>query len=298
MKHEYAEINGIRMHYVTAGEGKPVILLHGFPEYWGVWKQVMAELSKDHRVIAPDLRGYNLTSKPEDVEQYRIQHLVEDVRALAEHLGLKKFSLLSQDWGALVGWSFALRHPEYLERFVVIDITHPALFNRDLRENPEQQQASQYMLALRSKAGEEMVTASDFAFVRTALFEDAKQHGAKLSDADIADFIDALKQPGAVTGGLNYYRAAKLGPPAGGSPGGSNLLDDLKPEQHTMRVPTLVLWAEQDMYLLQSGLDGLEKLVPKLTLRKIPDATHWLSLEKPELVASATREFLARKDLG
>src|SRR5437868_382040 len=178
MRHAYADINGIRMHYVTAGTGEPILFLHGFPEYWGVWKPLLAEFSKDYQVIAPDLRGYNETTRPKGDEQYRIQHLVADVRALADHLGLKKFTLVSQDWGALLGWSFAVRHPEYIRRFVTIDITHPALFSRDLRENAAQQKASEYMLAFRSPGFADQLSASDFAALRQTVFADARNGGA------------------------------------------------------------------------------------------------------------------------
>jgi pimeloyl-ACP methyl ester carboxylesterase len=296
MEHAYADINGIRMHYVTQGEGEPILFLHGFPEYWGVWKQLMAEFSKDHRVIAPDLRGYNLTTRPTDVEQYGIQHLVADVRALVEHLGLKKITLMAQDWGALLGWTYALHHPETLRRFITVNITHPALFNRDLRENPKQQAASQYMLHFRTPGFSAQLAADDFAFLKQTLFADARQYGARLSDADVDEWVQTWKTPGALDAALNYYRAARLGPPDGqGSPGGSKLLDGLPQEKWKVGFPVLVLWGEMDPYLMDTGLVGLEQLVPDLTLHRIPGATHWVILQKQELVTRHMREFMARK---
>ncbi len=295
MQHDYADINGIRIHYVTHGAGEPILLIHGFPEYWGVWKQVMAELGRDHLVIAPDLRGYNLSSKPEGVEHYRIGNLVEDVRGLIEHLGLKKLTIVSQDWGALVGWVFALHHPEYVHRFVTINITHPALFNRDLRENPRQQQASQYMLLFRSSQGEGFVTANDFTFPKQAIFSEVREHGARLTDEDIAEWIGAWKQPGAITAGLNYYRAARMGPPDGqGDPGGSNLLEGLEPTRWVTRFPVLFIHGEKDPFLLPDGQRGLEELAPDLTIKRIPDAYHTVCLEKPALVSRYVREFVNR----
>jgi pimeloyl-ACP methyl ester carboxylesterase len=136
------------------------------------------------------------------VESYRIEHLVGDVRALVDHLGLSKLTVVCQDWGALVGWSFALRHPELIRRFVTVNITHPALFNRDLRENPKQQEASQYMLSFRTPGFDQHITADDFAFARQAIFEDARKHGASLSAEDEDEWLQALKQPGAVDAGL------------------------------------------------------------------------------------------------
>ncbi|HSP80474.1 MAG TPA: alpha/beta hydrolase [Myxococcaceae bacterium] len=295
MQHHHADLNGIRMHYVTQGEGRPVLLLHGFPEYWGVWKKVMAELAKDHFVIAPDMRGYNLTSKPREVEQYRMEHLMADVRALGEHLGLKQLDIVAQDQGAALGWCFAVHHPEWVRRYVTINFTHPAILNRELRHNPRQQQASQYMLLFHTPQGEAMLTADDYAWPRQALLEDARKHGAELSAEDEAEWLSAWKQPGAITGGLNGYRAAKVGPPDGkGSPGGSNLLEGLTPEQLVVRVPVLFIQGEEDPFLLPESLQGLEELVPDLTFRRIPGASHWVTLERPDLVSQHVREFLAR----
>ena len=293
LEHQYADINGIRMHYVTQGAGEPIIFLHGFPEYWGVWKKPLEEMGKDHWVIAPDMRGYNLSSKPADVEQYRIEHLVEDIRALADHLNIEKFTLVSQDWGALVGWSFVLRHPEYVSRFVTINITHPALFDRDLRENAAQQQASQYMLLFRSPDAEPFIMADDYAFGRQGMIDAARQLGAQISAEDEAEMVAAWNQPGAITGGLNYYRAAQIGPPDGqGSLGGSNLLDGLAPWQLQVCLPVLFIHGEMDPYLLPSGQVGLEQYVHDLTFRRIPDADHSVTLEKPELVTQFLREFM------
>jgi pimeloyl-ACP methyl ester carboxylesterase len=290
MKHEFAEVNGIRMHYVTAGEGEPILFLHGFPEFWGVWKRVMAELAGDFRVIAPDLRGYNLTARPEAESAYGIEHLVADVHDLLEHLDLKQVTLVCQDWGALLGWSYLLRHPDRVKRFVAINITHPALFLRDLRENPRQQEASQYTLMFRTPGSEGMLAANDFAFARQAIFADARSHGAELTEEDIQEWLAAWRQPGALKAGLDYYRAARLGPPEGG-----NLVDGLTAEQLQVKVPVLVLWGEQDPYLLQDGLIGLEQYVKDFTVRKFPDCGHCLTLERPKEVARAVRELIAAK---
>jgi pimeloyl-ACP methyl ester carboxylesterase len=293
VQHHYADVNGIRMHYVTHGAGDPIIFLHGFPEYWGAWKKQLNDLGRDHFVIAPDLRGYNLTSRPEKVEDYHIKHLVEDVRSLIAHLGFKKIAVVCQDWGALVGWSFLLRHPDMVSKFVTINITHPALFDRELRENPRQQLAAQYMLVFASPQAEPQLMGDDFAWAKQAVINDARAHGAIMSDEDVAEWISSWRQPGAITAGLNYYRAAKMGPPDGeGHPGGSNLLEGLKPEQYQVQTPVLLIHGEQDTYLLADGQRGLKELVPNLTIRRLPDATHWVALEKPREVSQFVREFL------
>src|SRR6202451_2040321 len=127
LKNEYATVNGVRLHYVTAGKGPLIIFLHGFPEFWYEWKEQLPEFGKDYRAVAPDMRGYNLSEKPAGVEHYQMKELVEDVRALAEHLGYKKFILVGHDWGGGVAWGFAIAHPEYLEKLVIVNCPPPAI---------------------------------------------------------------------------------------------------------------------------------------------------------------------------
>jgi pimeloyl-ACP methyl ester carboxylesterase len=284
-KHEYAEVNGVRLHYVTDGKGPLIVFLHGFPEFWYEWKQQLPEFAKDYRSVAPDMRGYNLSGKPAGVDHYQMKELVEDVRALVKHLGYKKFVLVCHDWGGAVAWSFAIAHPEYLEKLVIINCPHPAILARELAENPAQQKASQYMLLFRSAQAEQTLSANNYAGLVDGVLGDGLKTGA-FTEADKQAYIQAWSQPGALTGGLNYYRAANLGPPAPGEaiapPTGSLLV----------KVPTLVIWGEKDTALLTGNLDGMDKFVPKLTVKRIPDGSHWVLHEKPELVNEYIREFI------
>jgi pimeloyl-ACP methyl ester carboxylesterase len=291
IKHEYAEVNGVRLHYATAGQGKLVMFAHGFPEFWYEWKNQLAEFGRDYQAVAPDLRGYNLSSKPSDVEAYRINHLIEDVRALAEHLGHKKFILVGHDWGGAVAWAFAIAHPEYLEKLVIINAPHPGVFQRELRENPAQQAASQYMLMFRSPQAEQILSADNYAaLVQAVLGEGLKQ--GYFTEADRQAYVEAWSQPGALTGGLNYYRAARVGPPTGeGDKESGNFTAGFPSLMVT--VPTLVIWGEKDTALLTGNLDGIDKFVTNLTIKRIPDGTHWVIHEKPVLVNSYIREFIA-----
>jgi pimeloyl-ACP methyl ester carboxylesterase len=294
LEHRFVDTGEIRLHYVTDGpaDGEPIVFLHGFPEYWGVWKQLLAAFAPTHRVIAPDLRGANQSGRPEGVPAYRIQRLVGDVLALFDHLELPRATVVAQDWGSLVGWSFLLRHRDRVARYVSMNITHPALFDRDLRENPAQQQASAYMLAFRAQ-GEALLLADGGAFVDQVIFADARAHGAVISADDEAEWKALLGDAGHVTAGLNYYRAAELGPPDGqGGKGGSNVLDDLRPEDLRVDTPVLVIWGDQDPYLLPSGLAGLDTYAPSSRVVHIPDATHWVSLEHPQRVEALVREFV------
>src|SRR5256884_1517228 len=216
MDHAYADVNGVRLHYVTVGRGPLVMFLHGFPEFWYAWTAQLADFGRDHRAVAPDMRGYNLSSKPTDLAAYTMQHLVADVRALAEHLGAKTFILVGHDWGGVVAWAFAITHPERLEKLVIVNAPHPAVFERELRENPAQQEASRYMLTFRSAQAEQILAADDYARM-LAMFT---RVGAWFTDEDRAQYVAAWSQRGALTGGLDYSPAARGRPPRaeGGPP--------------------------------------------------------------------------------
>jgi len=289
-EHQYAEVNGVRLHYVTAGHGKLILFLHGFPEFWYAWKDQLAEFGGDYQALAPDLRGYNLSSRPAEVEQYELPRLVEDVRALAAHLGHGKFFLVGHDWGGAVAWFTALFHPECVEKLIIINAPHPAVGARELRANPAQQQASQYMLLFRSPQAETFLSANNYAALAETVLGEGLRQGY-FCEEDRAAYLAAWSQPGALTGGLNYYRAARVGPPAEpGAPAGIDLPDRLP---LIVQAPTLVLWGERDPYLLTGNLEGLGNFVPDLRIIRIPDGTHWVVHEKPALVNAAIREFLA-----
>jgi len=289
----FADVNGVRLHYVTEGEGPPIVFVHGFPEFWYEWDKQLTEFGRDHRAIAFDMRGHNLSSKPAELEAYGVPHLVEDLRALTEELGLRRFTLVGHDWGGAVAWAFAIVHPDRLERLVIVNAPHPAIFGRLLREDPEQQKASEYMLAFRSAKAERMLADNDFAALKRIVLADLRAAG-RLTAEDERAYVAAWSQPGALTGGLNFYRAAKVGPPArDGAPASGTL--GTGEGASMVRVPTLVIWGEKDTALLPQNLDGLERYVPDLTIQRIPDGTHWVIHEQPALVNRLIREFLAAR---
>jgi pimeloyl-ACP methyl ester carboxylesterase len=286
-EHRYTDIDKVRLHYVTAGKGELIMFLHGFPEFWYAWRTQLVEFGQDYQAVAPDMRGYNLSSKPTDVEQYRIKYLIEDVRGLAEHLGHKKFILVAHDWGGGVAWPFAMRHPEYLEKLIIINAPHPVTFVRELRDNPAQRKASQYILVHRTPEAEDILARDDYTLLVNSLLKDGTERGY-FTEKDRKAYIGAWSRPGALTGGLNYYRAAHLGSFTGES-------DDVlvaDPSLFTIAVPTLVIWGEKDRWLLTGNLEGLEKYVPNLVIKRIPDGSHWVIHEKPARVNSYIREFI------
>ncbi len=294
--HETADVNGVTLHYARSGSGSLILFLHGFPEFWYGWKNQLDEFGRDHLAVAPDMRGYNLSSKPAGSENYRIPLLVEDVRALAEKLGhgpQRKFVLVGHDWGGVVAWSFAMAHPDTISKLVIVNAPHPAVFQRELRDNPAQQKASTYMLMFRGPEAEKTLSANNHEMLVNIVLGPGLKEG-HFTEADKNAYLEAWSQPGALTGGLNYYRAAQVGPPAGApdapaQPSPTPALPMMK-----VTVPTLVIWGEKDTALLTGNLDGLDAFVPQLTIRRIPDGTHWVVHERPELVNKYIREFIEK----
>jgi epoxide hydrolase 4 len=275
MLHHYADVNGIQLHYVTEGTGKLILFLHGFPEFWYAWKDQIAEFGRDYRAVAPDLRGYNLSSRPEEVEQYQIPVLLQDVRALIEHLGYDRCVLVGHDWGGALAWYFAMAHPEYLEKLVILNAPHPAIMRRELAQNEKQREASQYMVGFRNPEAEQQLAANNYATLQHTVLNSLIERG-HMTEEDRAAYLEAWSQPGALTGALNYYRATQ----------------QFEHNGEAIQVPTLVIWGEQDQYLLTGQLDGLDGVVANLTVKRVPDASHWIIHEQPELVNRTIREFI------
>lgn len=292
IEHREADLGAVRLHYATSGSGELILFLHGFPEFWYAWRQQLEEFGRDYHPVAPDLRGYNLSSKPEGIEQYGIRHLVDDVRRLADHFGAHRFRLVGHDWGGLVAWAFAATHPDRLSHLAIINAPHPAVFLRELRENPAQQTASRYILTFRSARAEQLLSANDYAALAAMVIEPGLQ-AKYFTEDDRQAYLAAWSQPGALTGGLNYYRAAQVGPPdRHGHQSEERLTAELP--SLTVPVPTLVIWGERDVALLSSNLNGLADYVPDLTVRRIPDGTHWVIHEQPDRVNAYLREFFSR----
>src|SRR3989338_2800329 len=141
MEHAYADVNGVRLHYVTAGAGPLIVFVHGFPEFWYMWRRQLEEFARAHQAVAPDMRGYNLSSKPADVAAYEVRHLVGDLRALADHLGHRRFLRARDDGGGAAAGASATAHPHRLERLVTVTAPPPGGFARETRGTPAQQQA-------------------------------------------------------------------------------------------------------------------------------------------------------------
>ena len=292
-KSAWLEINGVKIHYVTAGQGKPIIFIHGFPEFWLAWENQIQELSKDHRVIAIDMRGFNLSSKPKGQAHYRIPVLIEDLKQIAEKLDLADATWVAHDWGGIVAWGFAIQHPQMMKRLIILNSPHPAILARELRENPAQREAGQYVNFFRAAWAKYFLRAFNFKILDNEILKPLLELNF-LSLNSYKQYLRAWAQDGALEAALNYYRAADFANPTHGI--GPNPTDiSAAGGAYRVRVPTMVIWGEQDKHILLGNLVGLSAFVDDLRLERVPDATHWIAREKPQLVNSLIRDFIYSK---
>jgi pimeloyl-ACP methyl ester carboxylesterase len=275
----------------VAVEGSPdnpaIILLHGFPESHRTWRHQIPALARNHFVLAPDQRGFARSSKPAEVGAYTPDKMVTDIMALADHFGIAAFTLVGHDWGGAIAWMAALNHPDRIERLIIINAPHPFLFQKTMFDDMAQREASQYIRAFRNPDLEKHIDAIgldaffDGSFLRHTDFERV--------GAEKPVYLDQWGQPGAMTAMLNWYRASAVVVPAmDETPTRPAFLDAPFPP---IRPPTLVIWGMRDKALLPCQLDGLERLVPDLTLVEV-DAGHFVPWEAPEAVTKAIREWL------
>lgn len=286
LEEHYTNVNGVQLHYVRAGSGPLMVFLHGFPQGWFIFRPQLEEFARDHTVVAMDLRGFGRSEKPERLSEYGSWVLADDTKALVEQLGFDRFTLVGHDIGGGVGYSFALHYPEMLERLVPLCAAHPALFDRELHENPAQMEASQYLLALRHPSTPAALAASDFAQLREGVFAEHEF----FTEEKIALHLDGWRQPRGAEGLCGWHRREGLGPREAGTPARGNYV----PEVCSLEIetPSLVIYAERDKHILPGCFAGLEEYMPNLTLRTVPGASHWLLDEHPQLINQLVRKFI------
>jgi epoxide hydrolase 4 len=271
----------VQLHYREAGSGPLVVLLHGFPEFWYSWRHLMPALSEaGYHAIAPDMRGYNLSGKPQGIDAYAIDILAEDIAALIRHAGERRAHIIGHDWGGAVAWHLAMRHREMVDRLVILNAPHPRAFARTLR-TPGQLWRSRYMLYFQlPKLPEAAIRRDDFAIIRRILREDPTRPDA-FTELDIDRYVAALARPWALTSAINYYRAAARIRPS-------------RPPGYSSRIEasTLLIWGDRDKYLSRALTEGLERWVPTLAVEHLPDASHWVLADAPDDVERLVMNFL------
>ncbi|MCW5656244.1 MAG: alpha/beta hydrolase [Burkholderiaceae bacterium] len=280
--------HGVRLSCRSAGATdapRRIVLLHGFPEAAFVWDRLMGELGTVARCVAPNLRGYERSSAPTDVQAYRAKHLVQDIEALIESMGGRIDVLVAHDWGGGVAWNLAALRPQRLGALVILNSPHPAALLRELRNNPAQRAASAYMDELVKPDAASHLAVDDFAPL-WASFERAAP--AAWLSGDLRGRYRDVWSCG-LDGALNFYRASPL------RPGSADLPRiELPTSVVRVRVQTHVVWGMKDHALLPGLLDGLDEWVAPLRVRRVPDASHWIVHEKPDLVRDAVVEALRR----
>lgn len=281
LEHQFILSNGVRLHYVTQGEGPLMLMLHGFPEFWYSWRHQIPAFSQDYKVVALDQRGYNDSDKLTDVSAYRMAELVADVRGVIQGLGYDRCILVGHDWGGAVAWNFAYAHPEMLEKLIVLNLPHPAKFAAGLR-TPQQLLKSSYIFFFQIPFLPELVIQSfDYRLLEEAFTGMAVDKTA-FTSADLDAYKQAAAKPGALTAMLNYYRANIFQP------------ELTSREWGVLQVPTLLIWGENDTALGKELTYGTEAYVQDLTVRYIPNCSHWVQQEQPQLVNQYMQEFLQR----
>jgi pimeloyl-ACP methyl ester carboxylesterase len=292
--------HGITLSCRASGErGRPVLMfLHGFPEAAFVWDLLLQHFSRPenggYRCVAPNLRGFEQSSAPADVSAYRPKHLVQDIAALiaceAQDQGGQLAGLMAHDWGGAVAWNLANQRPELVQKLVIINSPHPGTFVRELKNNPAQQAASAYMNFLIRPDAEQLLAQDDYRRLWEFLTHSKNNvHPAQWLTDEVRAQYRAVWEAG-LTGGCNLYRASPLRPPRAGDPAAAAV--ELPHAMLTVSLPTLVIWALDDIALPPVLIEGLDAYVAHLTIQTVPDASHWIVHEKPQLIAQLVQSFL------
>ena len=284
---------GVTLNVALSGDpaNPAIILLHGFPESHRTWREIAPRLQDRYFLVMPDQRGFAGSDRPQNVEAYKADTLIDDIFALAEALSIERFTLVGHDWGGAISWPAALRGDPRLTRLVIINAPHPVIFQKSLIASSEQRAASQYISAFRSRMFEKAVEGMGY----DALFEKSFSRHVDLSiipEAERRQYIADWSQPGGMTAMLNWYRASKvMVPPPGVALPLPQWVLGAFPK---VEIPTLVIWGMQDKALLPMQLEGLDALVEDLTIVRLPDAGHFAPWEAPDAVVSALEPFLAQ----
>jgi epoxide hydrolase 4 len=281
LAHRYADLGDVRLHYVEAGEGPLVLLLHGFPQFWYQWRhQIPALVEAGFRVVAPDMRGYNLSDKPPGLRAYRVELLARDVERLILACGEGTATVVGHDWGAIAAWIAAMRHPGRFERLAILNVPHPAR-SLDGLLSPMQLLRSSYMFFFQiPRLPEEVIRAGDFALLRSVFRSDPVQPEAFTAE-DIERYVGAIARPGVLTASLNYYRALLRNP------------RETRALLQRVEAPVLVIWGEKDRFLSRRLAEPPRLWVPNLIrVKRLPDASHWVAEDCPLEVNTLLLDFL------
>jgi len=282
LQHGYVHVNGVRLHYVAQGEGPLVLLLHGFPEFWYSWRHQIPVLAQYFRIVALDLRGYNDSDKPPGVASYRIDTLAADVMGLIRAFGEEKAVIIGHDWGGGIAWVFAAEYPQATEKLIVLNCPHPAAFQQHLTTNRRQLRRSWYMFFFQIPWLPEFGIRLNLGWFVEKAFRGMAIRKEAFSDDELQHYAEALQKPGVLTAAINYYRAAFRERIRCGE----RSFDKIK-------CPTLLIWGEEDTALGKELTRNMEPyFTDRFEIKYIPQCSHWVQQEQPELVNRYMVEFL------
>lgn len=273
----YADSNGVKIHYVTLGQKKnpPILFIHGFPDFWYSWRDIMGNLSRDHYTIAVDQRGYNLSDKPKGEENYQLQFLVDDIAAVMRKLKLEKAVIVGHDWGGVVAWEVAMQKPELVERLVILNLPHLRGLKRELANNPEQQKSSAYGRFFQTDGAYKNLTVQQLVDSVAPNKQDTeirKKYAEAFNRSDIEAMINYYRQ--------NYPR----------EPYAADTSPVIK-----VKAPVLMIHGLTDKFLLAGALNNTwDWLENDLTLVTLPKAGHFVQHDQPDMVIRSIRMWLGR----
>ncbi len=280
---DYAQIGSVRLHYATAGnDEKLVLLLHGFPEFWYSWRHQLVDLSDEYTVVAPDMRGYNLSDKPKAVSDYEMDKLADDVTGLIRHFGREKAFVIGHDWGAAVAWAVATKYPEYVKKLVTMQVPHPAAWKKN--QSLKQLLSSWYMFFFQlPNIPEWLLSRNDYKGLAIGLKTSTAKKDV-FTKEEIVEYKKAWSEPYALTASINYYRA--------------NIMKRMfgkQPKVEKIKVPTLFIYGEQDNAIIPQTVEGTGDFVDSdYEELRIPESAHWVQQEASEKVTDALRTFLEK----
>ena len=281
LRHERVSVNGIALHIVVAGSGQPVVLLHGFPEHWWSWRnQIPALAHANYSVWVPDLRGYNLSDRPLQIDAYDLRHLVADVAGVVRATGAERAHIAGHDWGGIIAWSLAGHYPAFVDKLVILNAPHLDVYARKVWKTDQCVRSAYVPFFALPWLPERVLSARRFTLLRTMMRRLAVRKGA-LSDSDIERYVRALSPDGALTAALNYYRA--------------NIRRDPMAWARASRTAaeTLVLWGLDDPGLSPVLLDGITAFAPRAHVHRLPGVGHWVHAEAADQVNATLLQFLS-----
>lgn len=282
VKHHYANNDGVKIHYVTLGEGSLIVMMHGFPDYWYTWRNQMTELSKQYKVAAVDLRGYNKSDKPKGVENYTMSHLIGDVVSVIKDAGYSKAIIIGHDWGGAIAWQVAMNVPQVVEKLIVLSTPHPRGLFREISNNKQQQENSKYAKDYQEEESHTELTPE--ALMKWVKDESAKPY-----------YLEAFKNSD-IEAMMNYYKASFPKQPKTKTDETEKTVTQNKNQIKMVECPTLAIFGKNDQALLPAGWNGTWDWIDNsITIVSVPDAGHFVQQDASDFVTKVITSWLKIK---